>query len=75
MDREREQTVMEEEEQIVQTQKGQAKAKFPCLRCKKNVAKNSKSVRCASCQLWVHIECEGISNELYNFLAHPEKFG
>lgn len=63
-----------EEEQVPQTQKGQ-KAKFPCLRCKKNVSKNSKSVKCNSCQFWVHIECEGISNELYNFLAHPEKYG
>ena len=24
---------------------------------------------------WVHVECEGIPAELYNVLAHPEKFG
>ena len=54
----------------------QKKAKFPCLRCRKNVAKNSKSVRCRTCHLWVHVDCEpGISTELYNILAHPERFG
>ena len=51
------------------------KAKFPCLRCKKNVAKNSRSIRCSICNFWVHVECEGITNELYNILANPEKYG
>jgi phage shock protein A len=51
------------------------KAKFPCIRCKKNVTKNSKSVRCGTCQLWVHVECEKISTELFNILAHPDKYG
>jgi hypothetical protein len=63
---------MEEEEAASQTQK---KAKFPCLKCKKNVTKNSKSVRCGSCQLWVHVDCEGISAELFNILSHPDKYG
>jgi hypothetical protein len=58
-----------------QTQAKATKAKYPCLRCKKNVAKTSKSVRCGTCQLWVHAECENISSELYNILAHPERFG
>ena len=51
------------------------KAKFPCLRCKKNVAKNSRSIKCSICNFWVHVECEGVSNELYNILANPEKYG
>ena len=53
----------------------QKKAKFPCLICKKNVAKNSRSVRCGTCQLWVHVDCENISAELFNILSHPEKYG
>jgi len=57
------------------TQAKATKAKYPCLRCKKNVTKNSKSVRCGTCQFWVHTECENISAELYSILAHPEKFG
>ena len=57
-----------------QAKKG-PKAKFPCIRCKNNVAKNSKSVRCGTCLLWVHTECEKMEPELYNILAHPERFG
>jgi len=51
------------------------KAKFPCIRCKKNVTKNSKSVKCATCELWVHVDCEQISPELFNILSNPEKYG
>jgi len=51
------------------------KAKFPCIRCKKNVTKNSKSVKCATCELWVHVECEQISPELFNILSNPERYG
>ena len=50
-------------------------AKFPCLRCRKNVAKNSKSVQCKICQHWVHVDCEGMPPELYNMLANPDKYG
>jgi len=57
------------------TQKQTKQAKFPCIRCKKNVAKNSKSVKCHICQQWVHVECEGMPPELYNILANPEKYG
>ena len=51
------------------------KAKFPCLRCRKEVKKNTKSVKCSTCDQWVHAECEPISNELFNLLANPEKYG
>jgi hypothetical protein len=47
--------------------------KYPCLRCKKNVGRNS--VRCNTCQLWVHVECGGISKEVFNILANPTKYG
>ena len=52
----------------------QKKAKFPCIRCKKNVTKNSRSVKCATCELWVHVDCEQISPELFSILSNPEKF-
>ncbi len=51
------------------------KGKFPCLRCKINVTKTSKSVRCNTCEHWVHAECEDMSNELFNILGNPDKFG
>jgi hypothetical protein len=48
-------------------------AKYPCIKCKKNVGRNS--VRCYTCQLWIHTECGGISKELLNILANPGKYG
>jgi len=51
------------------------KGKYPCIRCKKNVTKTSKSVKCACCELWVHVECEQISPELFSILSNPERFG
>jgi hypothetical protein len=48
-------------------------AKYPCIKCKKNVGRNS--VRCQTCQLWIHTECGGISKELFNILANPGKYG
>jgi hypothetical protein len=48
-------------------------AKYPCLRCKKNVGRNS--VKCRCCQLWVHAECGNISKELFSILANPTKYG
>jgi len=57
------------------TQKQTKAVKFPCIRCKKSVAKNSKSVKCHICQQWVHVDCEGMPPELYNILANPEKYG
>jgi hypothetical protein len=53
----------------------QKKGKYPCIRCKKNVTKTSKSVKCACCELWVHVECEQISPELFTILSNPERFG
>jgi hypothetical protein len=48
-------------------------AKFPCIRCKKNVGRNS--VKCRTCQLWIHVECGGITKELFSILVNPAKFG
>jgi hypothetical protein len=51
------------------------RAKYPCLRCRKNVTKNSKSVKCSTCDQWVHSDCEQMSAELFNILANPERYG
>ena len=54
------------------------KAKYPCMRCGKNVAKNSKSVQCRTCQLWSHVECNAsvwVLPEVYSILCDPERFG
>lgn len=55
------------------TKKKQAKAKNPCLKCGKQVTRNS--VRCRTCQLWVHVPCGNISKELFSILANPTKYG
>jgi hypothetical protein len=36
---------------------------------------SSNSVKCRTCQLWVHVVCAGISKELFNILANPAKYG
>ena len=41
---------------------------FPCKICEKPVAKNHKAVEWDSCKLWVHIKCNKINKQTYNFL-------
>ena len=41
---------------------------YPCLRCKKSVAKTS-AIGCGTCGLWAHKECEELPDEVFNFLA------
>ena len=48
------------------------KPKHPCLRCRKAVTTDTKSVQCQTCQYWVHAECQGISDELFTFLVEGE---
>ena len=66
---------MEDTEAAPASQRAAKAPKFPCVRCKKNVPKNCKAVRCGTCLLWVHCECEKMPDEVYNILAHPEKHG
>ena len=54
--------------------KGKA-PKYPCLRCRKAVEKDQRSFQCQTCQLWVHTECENISDELFKILADSENYG
>jgi hypothetical protein len=51
----------------------QTNARYPCIWCKKNVGRNG--VQCKTCQLWIHVECGGISKEVFNILANPSKYG
>ena len=41
---------------------------YPCLWCKKSVAKTS-AIGCGTCGLWAHKECEELPDEVFNFLA------
>lgn len=49
------------------------KPKNPCIKCGKNVTKNS--VQCRTCKLWVHVPCSGISKEYVAILLNPAKHG
>ena len=42
--------------------------KFPCGICNKTVKKNHKAMQCDSCDLWVHIGCNGVSDMKYEHL-------
>ena len=44
------------------------KKNYPCLRCKVHVKQNEKAVQCSLCDLWVHKDCEGMSDETFNVL-------
>ena len=64
----------DEEEVENPSQNTGKQAKYPCLRCKKNVT-GKKAVRCNICFLWVHVSCQSISKELFAILKNPGKFG
>ena len=34
--------------------------------CKKNVNNNQKAIMCTNCSHWIHIKCNGTTNEEYN---------
>ena len=63
----------DEDERGSQQMTKSAAVKFPCLKCKLNVAKGG--VRCNTCYMWVHIKCQKITKEVYNVLKNPTKFG
>ena len=46
------------------------KPKFPCTRCEKNIASNSKAISCDLCNNWTHIKCSRfMSVDKYNQLT------
>ena len=42
--------------------------KFPCGICNKSVENNHKAIHCDSCDLWIHIVCNDISDAEYECL-------
>ena len=70
---------MDEEEGVSLSQGGAGaggkQPKFLCLRCRKNVTKTQKAVRCSTCQFWVHADCQGIPKDLYAYLRNASKVG
>ena len=59
-------------EQAKKKQPKEKPPKHPCLRCRKDVTNDQKSVQCQTSQYWVHAECQGISDELFTFLVEGE---
>lgn len=51
------------------------KIDYPCLRCKEHVTKNSESIQCSLCELWVHKKCEKMSDETFKVLCGAVKEG
>ena len=47
--------------------------KFPCSICNCEVKNNDKSIQCTTCELWVHIKCNGISVEEYTKRQHRNR--
>ena len=63
----------EEEETLSQQAGKQPKpCKWPCLKCGKSVTRSG--VRCGVCFLWVHVKCQNMPKEMYNFLKAPAKY-
>ena len=38
---------------------------YPCGICQKNVNNNQKAIECSSCKYWVHIKCNGTTDDEY----------
>ena len=41
---------------------------FPCGICSKAVANNHQALKCDKCNLWIHIKCNNINKQTYNYL-------
>ena len=41
---------------------------FPCGICLKAVANNHQVINCDKCNLWIHIKCNAINKQTYNYL-------
>ena len=48
--------------------KSTRKKNFPCIRCNAHVKQTEKAVQCALCDLWVHKDCEQMSDETFRVL-------
>ena len=45
---------------------------YPCGICHKPVAKTHRAIKCDICNLWCHVKCRFVSNELYQELISSE---
>lgn len=43
-----------------------------CGRCRKDMKTDEKVVGCETCRDWLHIACEGMPVEVYNFMMQVE---
>ena len=45
------------------------------MTCKKAVTSEHKSIQCQTCELWVHADCQGLTDEVLNILVDTERYG
>ena len=44
--------------------------KFPCRSCNKNVNENHKEIQCDICDIWIHIKCNFLNKNDYEYLQN-----
>ena len=45
----------------------------PCTTCKMEIGDEDKALTCDTCQQWCHINCGGVSQEVYQMLLEDEE--
>ena len=43
--------------------------RFPCVECKRHVARNQRGIECDSCELWIHAKCIEMSTSKHESLT------
>ena len=59
-------TSLKNEKYLINTNTSLTNHPYPCLICLKNVNQNQKAMFCNSCNNWIHIKCEGMTEKDYN---------
>ena len=52
----------------IKTRESSSHIRFPCGICNKSVMNNQKAIECDTCGKWIHIKCNGTSNDKYEEL-------
>ena len=47
-----------------------AKHPYPCGICQKNVNNNQKAIECSNCKYWIHIKCNGTTDDEYRKMVN-----
>ena len=57
--------IISEELDFLNKQKPKKNFKFPCSICNSSVNSNQKALQCDTCDLWVHIKCDEVTEKTY----------